>query len=574
MQYLLYLRKSLKMQAKLHLTLFIILTCAFILPLLVSIYRDSSAYGTQQRLLDWTKSETFHILNAAETDTALFEDIEGLSAPYYEDGIIYLHILSDEEWNDFWALDSYGTKITEIINNSGATHLIVRGYDYYSAHGIPNDSTRSQQLTLLILNFFVIVLSSFTIGSAYKSHIKRFSSDMGVLRSCGAENRQIYTIFIAEFVVIFVLSAASALLISAGVMKLLFASYLEIRDFEGLEWVIFKMNPINTALHIAIFFAVLLFVIMRALAKSSKESTVSMVRSDIQASEMRKKPRKLKIKATPDKSLLSLWLQRTNKIHRSCLWVAIPVMTVFLFLFSYLSLDIDFISEAPEYELRLSKEVSTFGGFTQEDIDYIQGLSQIENVNCRRDAPVEIFNQEAGGLLIDIIEINLTSPELHKETEDLLNDHFSSMEYEVYNYQAISDQGQELSTGVYLMLVFIFSAMFIFVLIIVYMKLRDYIDDSRKTITILSTIGAPNSVITSSYICQSTVSAIIAVVASTIVSIVLFLIAAIPTAQKPAADLPLLLAYLIVSVLIVCTFILPVYHSLKVILDKQKRSGI
>ena len=354
-------------------------------------------------------------------------------------------------------------------------------------------------------------------------------------------------------------------------MKILFSFYLEIRDFEGLEWVIFKMDPLNTALHIAIFFAVLFFVIMRTLIKSGKESTVNMVRGDIQSSEMRKKPRKLKIEATPDKSLLSLWLQRTNKIHRSCLWVAIPVMTAFLFLFSYLSLDIDFISEAPEYELRLSKEVSTFGGFTQEDIDYIQEFSQIENVNCRRDAPVVFFNQEAGGLLIDIIEIKLVSPRLHKETEELLKDHFSGMEYEIYNYQAIADQGQELSTGIYLMLIFIFSAMFVFILIIVYMKLCDYINDSRKTIKTLSTIGAPNSVITSSYIHQSAVSAVIAVAGSTIASIVLFLLAAIPAAQKPSVDVPLLLAYLIVSVLIICTFILPVYHSLKVILDKQKR---
>lgn len=184
------------------------------------------------------------------------------------------------------------------------------------------------------------------------------------------------------------------------------------------------------------------------------------------------------------------------------------------------------------------------------------------------------FNQEAGGLLIDIIEIKLVSPGLHKETEELLKDHFSGMEYEIYNYQAIADQGQELSTGIYLMLIFIFSAMFVFILIIVYMKLCDYINDSRKTIKTLSTLGASNSVITSSYIHQSAVSAVIAVVGSTIASIVLFLLAAIPAAQKPAVDVPLFLAYLIVSVLIVCTFILPVFHSLNVILGKQKRSEI
>ena len=573
MKYLLYLKRSLLRRPKQHLSLFIILTCAFILPLLISIYRDSSAYGTEQMLLDWTKGETFHILNAKEADTELFEGIEGMSTPRYADGKVYLHILSDEEWKDFWAFDGYGAKIHERIQNSGKTNLMIRGYDYEPAHGIPTASSGSEQSALLILNIFIIVLSSFTVGSAYKSHIKRFSSDMGVLRSCGAENRQIFTIFIAEFVVIFALSAASALLISAGVMKLLFVSYLEIRDSEGLSWVIFKMKPLNTALHIAIFFAVLLLVIMRTLIKSSKESTVSMVRGDIQSSEIRKKPRELKIKATPDKSLLSLWLQRTNKIHRSCLWVAIPVMTVFLFLFSYLSLDIAFITEAPEYELKFSKDAYQFGGFTQEDIDYVENLPQVDTVNCRRDAPLELFDKEAGGLLVDVLDIKLTSPELHRETETLLLEHFSGMEYNIHNYQAVVEEGQELSTGIYLMLMFIFSAMFVFVLIIVYMKLRDYIDDSRKTIKTLSTIGAPNGVITSSYIRQSTVSAIIAVIASSIISIALFLLAAIPAAQKPAVDVSLILTYLTVGVLTVCTFTLPVSRSLKEILEK-KGSGI
>lgn len=569
MKYLLYLKRSLLRRPKQHLSLFVILTCAFILPLLISIYRDSSAYGRKQMLLDMSKGETYHILNAVESDIELFEGIPGMSAPHYENGIVYFSVLSDEDWKDPWGLHSYSTIIHDRIQNSGKTSLIVISYDYEYAHGIPTDSTGSEQSGLLILNIFIILLSSFTVGSAYKSHIKRFSLDMGVLRSCGATSRQIFTIFIAEFAVIFVLSAASALLISGGVMKLLFMSYLEISDSEGLAWVIFRMNPLNTALHIAIFFAALLLVIMRTLIKSSKESAVSMVRGDIQSSEMQKKPRKLKIKAEPDKSLLSLWLQRTNKTHRSCLLVAIPVMTVFLFLFSYLFLDIAFITEAPEYEFMFSKNVRNFGGFTQEDIDYVQSLPQVYTVNCRLDAPLELFDQEAGGLLIDVMDIKLTSPELHKETEELLKEHFPGMEYNIHNYQAVVEEGQELSTGIYLMLMFIFSAMFVFVLIIVYMKLRDYIDDSRKTIKTLSTIGASNGVITSSYIRQSAVSAVIAVVASSIASVVLFLLAAIPAAQKPAVDMSLVLTYLIVGVLTVCTFTLPVYHSLKGILEKK-----
>lgn len=574
MTYLLYLKRSLLRRPKQHLSLFIILTCAFILPLLISIYRDSSAYGTQQRFLDSTKGEAFHILNAVETDTVLFEDIEGLSAPRYEDGTIYVHIISDEEWNDFRAFDSYGTKIMEKIENSGEARLIVRGYDYQSAHGIPTDSTKSVQSALFILNIFIILISSITVGSAYKSHIKRFSSDMGVLRSCGADNRQIYTIFIAEFVVIFILSAASALLISAGGMKLLFASYLEISDVEGLEWVIFKINPLNTALHIAIFFVVLLCVIIIALAKSGKESTVSAIRGDIQLSEMSKKPRKLKIKASIEKSLSSLWLQRTNKPHRSCLWVTIPVMTVFLFLFSYLSLDIDFITNTPEYGIYMSKDAYAFGGFTQSDIDYINNLDNVKDIKCRQDAPRDNFKQTEDGLFIDVIEIQLTVSELHNETEELLKQRFSGMEYRFFNRQAIVEYSMEVSKGIYLMLIFIFSAMFIFVLIIVYMKLRDYIGDSSKTIKTLSTIGASNSVITVSYIRQSAISAVIAAVVSAIASLVLLIPATVSVTQKLVVDVPLILAYLIVSVLTVCTFILPVYHSLKVILDKKKGSQI
>lgn len=570
MKYLLYLKRSLLRRPKQHLSLFIILTCAFILPLLISIYRDSSAYGRQQERLYMSKGESFHILNAAEADAAFFEDIEGLSSPRYEDGVIYLRILSEEEWKDIWAMSRYDVKLRERIDESNNPNLYIRGYDYNMGMGIVDESTNSEQSALLILNILIIVLSSFVVGSAYKSHIKRFSSDMAVLRSCGAENRQINTIFLAEFVVIFAISALCAVLISAGVMKLLFVSYLEIRDSEGLAWLIFKMSPANTTLHIAIFFAVLLIVIFRTLIKSGRESTVSAMRGDIQSSEMSKKPRRLKIKSTAEKTLTSLWRSRTNKTHRSCLAVIIPVMTVFLFLFSYLSLDIAFITEPPEYELMFSKNAFNFGGFTQEDIDFVRSLTQVDTVNCRQDAPTEAFNQEAGGLFIDVMDIKLTSPGLHRETEALLNEHFSGAEYEIHNYQAGVEEGQEMSTGIYLMLIFIFAAMFAFVMIIVYMKLRDYIEDSRKTVKTLSTIGAPNGVITSSYIRQSAVSAVIAVVASSIASVVLFLLAAIPAAQKPEADLPLILTYLAVGALTVCSFTLPVYHSLKVILEKKR----
>ena len=451
-----YLGRSLLRRPKRHLSLFVILTCAFILPLLISIYRDSSAYGARRQLLEMTSGETFHIMNAAEEDAALFENIGGLSEPRYDNGVIYLHILSDAEWKNPMAVSTYAEKLDRLIKLSGSTRLRLVSYDYGIAHGVIDGFSGSEQPALLALNLFIILLSALIVGSAYKSHIGRFSSDIGILRSLGAEDRQIFAIFIAEFAVVFAMSAAVAVAVSAGVMKLLFAAYLEVDAGEGIAWIIFRIDPLNIAFHIAVFFAVLLAVITVTLVRSFRESAVSEMRADIQSAEMKKKLPKLKFRSTPEKSLASLWLSRTNGTYKSCLFVAIPIITVFLFLFGYLSLDADFISEAPEFELWITKDSPNFGGFMQEDIDYIESLPQVESVKCLRDAPLEIFKESAGGLMIDQIRIKLSSPELHKEAEELLAERFSGAEYNIRDLQAVAEQGAEMSKGIYLMLAFIF----------------------------------------------------------------------------------------------------------------------
>ena len=92
MTYLCYLKRSFVRNPKRHLSLFIVVTCALILPLLISIYRDSDAYGMEQYLLDTTKGETYHIANATEEDVSYFENIAGLSAPSFQEGTIYLFV--------------------------------------------------------------------------------------------------------------------------------------------------------------------------------------------------------------------------------------------------------------------------------------------------------------------------------------------------------------------------------------------------------------------------------------------------------------------------------------------------
>lgn len=238
MTYLCYLKRSFVRNPKRHLSLFIVVTCALILPLLISIYRDSDAYGMEQYLLDTTKGETYHIANATEEDVAFFENIAGLSVPTFQDGTIYLSILSDEEWKDSETVIYYDSIVQQQVSAAGNESLIIHGYTYENAHGISTDESGflALQEVLLVINIFIIVISAFSIQSAYSSHLGQFAPDVGTLVSCGANKRQIVCIFAVEFVVIFGSAALCSVLISVGIMKILFCTFLELKNVQGLSW--------------------------------------------------------------------------------------------------------------------------------------------------------------------------------------------------------------------------------------------------------------------------------------------------------------------------------------------------
>ena len=139
MTYLLYMKRSFTRSPRRHAVLFAVLTCAFLLPLLICIYRDSNAWGTRQYLLTRSAGETWHIGNAAEADVPYFENIPGLSAPVYRDGVIYLRILSDEDWRSPESVRSYELELSRRIEASGSERLLPRMFSYAYAHGISTE---------------------------------------------------------------------------------------------------------------------------------------------------------------------------------------------------------------------------------------------------------------------------------------------------------------------------------------------------------------------------------------------------------------------------------------------------
>lgn len=567
MSYFLYLKQSFRRRPMWHLNIYVIITCALILPLLFSIYLDSSSYGWSQQLISMAKGETFHIANAGEKDVEVFRNIEGLSEPYWEDGTVYVHILDDEQWKNTETMQYFGSLLQKRLQTADNTMLHITAYDYDTAHGISHDAQEAGgQVIIRILSVFIMFISAGIMKSAYENHLRRFQSDMAILSSCGADNRQINRLYFAEFAVLFFCTAISAVLIAAGTMKLLFHFYLEVKEGQGIAWLIFKIEPVHTILCIAVFGLILSGTLGHVLKEKKEKSVWSRMKEDIQAADSRKRTKwKLSFLSSPEKSLTAIWKQRTNREYRSCIAVAVPVMTIFLFLFGYLSLDIAMMEKPQEYELWIYKQISVYGGFTQGELDFLNRLDNVESTGCVQESGKDSFAVNAGtdNLYVDLVKVKLHDAGEHKNTAEKIENYFQKGSISLLDRQEEVERAQVMNKGIYLLLMFLFAVLFLFMMLIIYMRLSSYIWDSRKTTRILSLIGATKNMVYASFIRQGLENAMAAVLIPPVVSILLVIVTTASTGMGLPFSITLVLTYLICGIMTVSTFVLPVYRQLK-----------
>ena len=662
MTYLLYMKRSFTRSPRRHAVLFAVLTCAFLLPLLICIYRDSNAWGTRQYLLTRSAGETWHIGNATEADVPYFENIPGLSAPVYRDGVIYLRILSDEDWRSPESVRSYELELSRRIEASGSERLLPRMFSYAYAHGISTDpSYYSGQRILLIINALVILLSVSVVRSAYLSHLKRFSADVGALRACGASRRQIRILFAVELAAVFLLAASCAVLLSTLSLKALFTAFLEIRH-DSLDWLIFHVEPINILLHLAVFFAALGLSLGMTLRRYSRKPAQALLSDAENAPKLRRRRRSLRRRSTPAATLCGLWRSRTNRCFRACLAVSVPVMAVFLLLFNILTLALQVTGAAEEWGLRISRSTYDGMGFSAEDAAYISSLEGVRQTRlvyeplgyvllpesphevwktprirpysslgaaaqplsryeiavsrkaecnvgdvlrlCRSEAYFDadglaaqpapedvttltvaaLTNAKPSAWALDIyvsdalyadiiasepargVEIALADPAMNAQVEAALRARFTGAEYAITNRQSGADFLREMSSGVYLLLGYIFAALFLFILLILYVRLCDYIEGSRPLIRSLHRLGASKRTLYRSYIRQDGISAAAAVTAPFLIS--LPLTALLCAWQKAPLRLSggTLAVYAALAALLLLTYWHPVHRSLKRVL--------
>jgi predicted lysophospholipase L1 biosynthesis ABC-type transport system permease subunit len=361
----------------------VILTCAIILPLIFTIFRDSKVHGTEAQTLDFTHGAAFSVQPATEQDLSYFKDIDGLSAEY-ENGVIHVRITAQGNVSAEKEYE-YDFILRERAAGSGNNELMV----YSNLHMGEDESIGKFANQLLLVNAVIILISFLIIGSAYKVHLNKFESDIGVMTSYGAENRQITKMFVIEFVLLFLLSSITAVLVSTATMYILFKLFLEIKAIGNLSWVVFDVNPISVLINLAMLLITGLAVVLLTLRKRFKTTTANLMKTTASGVRIKHYSQKMKLLSSPANSLARLFGKRNKAPFVGSLFVVIPITAVALFMFNYLMINLELVTKPPKNEIviRYAQLTDEGIGFSPEAIENIKRIPEVKDVYLDYNMP-------------------------------------------------------------------------------------------------------------------------------------------------------------------------------------------
>lgn len=363
----LYLWRSFRRRPMRHFALFWVLMCSFLLPLVVSVYRDSLIYGSYMQTMDFSHGQALHIFGAQPEDVEVLRGIDGLTEPYYEDSFIYLNFATEEAW-EYYSTPLNRSELSSLIQSRLAQNgrdtggVEITWYNYEDVYGIEDDELLlSWWRRMLILSLGLSLFSGLIIQSAYRSHIAAFSPELAELAALGATRGQIIRMFLLELAILFPLAAGCAVGISYGVMRVLYWQFFEQTTHSSLVWRVFRMDPRNTALQIGFYGLVCLGALAAALLRKPG-----------------RKPVKVKKRAA---SLSRLWVQQTRPPFVRCLLILIPLAAVFVAMFN---LRLRAYSYSLEAAQSVEISVQWTNGLTQADMDFIAAQPGVQHMETIR----------------------------------------------------------------------------------------------------------------------------------------------------------------------------------------------
>lgn len=412
-----YLLRSFKRRPLRHISLAWILLCAFLLPLVVSVYRDSLVYGVRLQDFDFHKGQAIHISGAQPEDTAWFQDIDGLTAPYYEDGTIYMTYdsrESEERYQDGHELIALTNLLkSKATQSEQSLEVMFFGIDHSSLNDPYMKTTLGK---MQLLNLALLLFAGLIVQAAYRNHIDSFSQELADILAMGATKGQTIGMFLLEFLLVFPLPSAGAIGISYAVMHLLYEKYLGNTAASAAIWRVFHMDPGSTALQIGFYLLVCLGAMLYALLKKPPQTRIA-------------KPRKAA-------SLPRLWMQRTKTPFVSCLAILIPLFAAFVILFNqYLGTYAKTVYSSQDAQIIV--ESSAMRQLSQAELDSISAIPGVNRVEPTWDfsEPYMLSTPDQNTLMVSIHlaeELPAGSPKLEKY--QFVSDLPESMESEEIYY--------------------------------------------------------------------------------------------------------------------------------------------
>lgn len=360
----LYLLRSFRRRPMRHFALFWVLMCSFLLPLVVSVYRDSLIYGTYMQTMDFSQGQALHISGAQPEDVEVLRGIDGLTEPYYQDRFIYLNFADEEAW-EYYSTPINRSGLNDLIqsrlakNGRSAGSVEIMWYTYEAVHGIrgSDELLLSWWRRMLILSLGLSLFSGLIIQSTYRGHIAAFSPELAELAALGATKGQIIRMFLLELAILFLPAAGCAVGVCYGVMRVLYRQFFEQTMNADVIWRVFRMDPRNTALQIGFYGLVCLGALGIALPQRSG-----------------RKPVKAKKRAA---ALPRLWVQQTRPPFVRCLLILIPLVAVFVTLFNQRLRGYAYNLEAAQ---SVEMSVQWVNGLTQADMDLIAAQPGIRHI--------------------------------------------------------------------------------------------------------------------------------------------------------------------------------------------------
>ncbi|MDR0896674.1 MAG: hypothetical protein LBN04_02335 [Oscillospiraceae bacterium] len=502
--------------------LLLIVTCSLVLPLIISIYRSSNVEGNIQQAANWP------IINRTD-----------------------LIVIGDNE---------------NSATGSQDTHTIQVVYSAEKSQAMLESTIRQNSIIMHTVGLVLMFVALLIIVSSYNDHLKAFANDISQLRLIGATKLQVASIFMLEFLVVFIVALILASFIAIGLMYVVVNNYMGIQDDSSLSWVIFRVDLREFALIGVEFFVATAAIFFFQIKKFLGNSLSAQPAYDASGTKL-KRYNRLPQKRRLANTLGAIVYQRTGGQIRRMLWAIIPSLIVVVFLFAFMTADITSKSVPPENDVvvNISLPYRVINTFTDADITQI---TKIEGVQTARLVQLESDDIIVPEDFFSAVYIDLSDDADSVAIQHALEARYPDPTYSVWNWIGMHEGTVSTTPGYYIMIIALAVLVLLFITVVVYVKLYGYLETQRKNITAFYELGASKSVIGGAFRSIARKASILCIAVSFLIGMGLNLLVLIPNDDALVFHPRVVLFLAAVAAVIFIGFNLPVHRKLKSILAR------